>query len=110
LESSTSSSKHSHLKDANQSVNSKARVYFDLGQSEPGTSNVSNPKFNSPDHNSGSKAYESRDGSSSAASKPVHKKKESSNSKHGTERQKKAADTRRDAANKEWDVREHVST
>jgi hypothetical protein len=110
LESSSSNSKHSNLKDANQSVNSKARVYFDLGQSEPGTSNASNPKFNSPEHNSGCKVYESRDGSSSASSKPVHKKKESSNSKHSTERQKRVGDTLRDATNKEWDIREHVST
>lgn len=110
LESSSSNSKHSNLKDANQSANSKARVNFDLGQSEPGKSNATNPKSNSPDHNSDCKAQESRDGTScSPTSKPVHKKKESSSSKSSTEKQKRVGDTLRDATSKEWDITEHVS-
>lgn len=110
LESSSSNSKHSNLKDANQSANSKARVNFDLGQSEPGKSNASNTKSNSPNHNSGCKVHESRDGTScSQTSKPVHKKKESSSSKISTEKQKRVGDTVRDATSKKWDVTEHVS-
>ncbi|XP_023719871.1 la-related protein 1 isoform X3 [Cryptotermes secundus] len=110
LESSSSNSKHSDLKDANQSANSKARVNFDLGESEPGKSNVSNTKSNSSDINSGCKVRESRDGTScSPTSKPVHKKKESSSSKSSTEKQKRVGDTLRDATNKEWDVTEHIS-
>lgn len=110
LESSSSNSKHSNLKDANQSANSKARVNFDLGQSEPGTSNASNTKSNSLDHNSGCKVHGSRDGTScSLTSKPVLKKKESSISKNSTEKQKRVGDTLRDATSKEWDTTEHVS-
>lgn len=110
LESSSSNSKHSNLRDANQSASTKARVYFDLRQSEPGTSNASKPKSNSPEHNSGCKVYDSRDGTSSAASKPVSKKKESPSSKHSTEKQKRVGDTLRDATNRERDTEGHVST
>lgn len=108
LESSSSNLKHSNSKDANQSTN-KARVNFDLGESEPGTSNTSCTKSNSPDQISSCKVHESVDRTSgSPTSKLVHKKKESSSCKNSVEKQKRFGDTQRDATSKERDVTEHV--
>jgi hypothetical protein len=111
LELSSSNSKHSNSKDANQSASSKAKVNFDLGKSEPGTSNACNTKFNSPDQISSCKAHELRDSASGSCTyKPVHKKKESSSSKNSVEKQKRTGDTVRGATtSKDGDVTEHVS-
>jgi hypothetical protein len=110
LESSSSNSKHCNSKDANQSASSKARVNFDLGESEPGTSNAIYTKSNSPDQISSHKAHESRDGTSgSPTCKPVHKKKESSGYKNSVEKQKRVGNTERDATSKERDATERVS-
>lgn len=108
LVSSSSNLKHSNLKDANQSTN-KVRVNFDLGESEPGTSNAVYTKSSSPDQISSCKVHDSVDRTSvSSASKPVHKKKESSNCKNSVEKQKRSGDTQRVAISKERDITERV--
>ncbi|XP_069680405.1 la-related protein 1B isoform X2 [Periplaneta americana] len=97
-EASSSNSKHSNSKDANQSTSSKARVNFDLGESEPCSSNTSRTKSSSPDE-------VSREGiSGSPTSKSVHRKKESSSCRNSVEKQKKSAETQKDATNKEQDI------
>ena len=111
LEPSSSNSKHTNSKDGNQSACSKARVNFDLGKSEPGTSNACSMKSNSPDQISGCKVHELRDGASGSCTyKPGHKKKESSSCKNNVEKQKRTGDTVRDATTrKDRDVTEDAS-
>lgn len=112
LEPSSSNSKHCNSKDGNQSACSKARVNFDLGKSEPGTSNSCSTKSNSPDQiSSCNKVHELRDSTSGSCTyKPVHKKKESSSCKNSVEKQKRTGDTVRDATtSKDQDVTEDVS-
>ena len=111
LEPSSSNSKHTNSKDGNQSACSKARVNFDLGKSEPGTSNACSMKSNSPDQISGCKVHELRDGASGSCTyKPGHKKKESSSCKNNVEKQKRTGDTVRDATtSKDRDVTEDAS-
>ncbi|KDR07137.1 la-related protein 1B isoform X2 [Zootermopsis nevadensis] len=109
LEPSSSNVKHSNSKDSNQSTN-KARVNFDLGESDPVASNASNSKSDSSDRISGCKVRESGDRTSgSPVSNPVHKKKESSGCKKSVEKQKRFGDTQRDAASKEQDAVERVA-
>jgi hypothetical protein len=109
LGSSSSNFKHSTSKDANQSTN-KARVNFDLGESEPGTSYASCTMSGLSDQISRCKVRESGDSTTgSPVSKPVHKKKESSSCKNSVEKQKRSGNSKRDATSKERDVTEHVA-
>ncbi|GFG38489.1 hypothetical protein Cfor_11222 [Coptotermes formosanus] len=111
LESSSSNSKHSNSKDANQSTSSKTRVNFDLRKSEPGTSNACSAKSNSPDQISGCNVHELQDSTSGSFTyKPVPKKKESYSSRNSVEKQKRTGDSVRDATtSKDRDVTELVS-
>ena len=97
-EPSSSSPNQCSSKDSSHGTSSKARVYFDLGESS--NSNTSRTKSNSPDQTD----RETREGSCSSLTKSINKKKESAFSKSSVDKQKKVGESSKIIAVKDDDV------